>query len=146
MNKEIKRAQKHAKAASAQARPSSQSLYRSPLRAGFSFDGWRPVGEETHPYLQRGERHHNGLDNNNNSIVRVVYEEVYINMNREMDLNGATRQRCLSLSGKKYVVERMKDRRRNCMSEWGDPNPYWRRNNRGADDNEGSQSMGCIVI
>jgi hypothetical protein len=34
------------------------------------------------------------------------------------------------LSGKEYMVERMKDRRRDCMREWGDPNPYLRWNNK----------------
>jgi hypothetical protein len=72
MNKEIKRVQKHAKVASTQAKLGSQLSYRSPLGAGFSFDGWRPMGEEMHLYSWRGERQHDGLDNNINSIMRVV--------------------------------------------------------------------------
>ncbi len=44
-------------------------------------------------------------------IVRIVYEEAYINMNGLTDLNGAARQQSL-LSGKEYIVERMKDRRK----------------------------------
>ena len=44
-------------------------------------------------------------------VVRIVYEEAYVNMNGLTDLNGATRQQSL-LSGKEYIVEMMKDRRK----------------------------------
>ncbi len=124
MNEEIKRAQKRAEAALAQAGPDDRSSYRSPLGAGFSFDGRRPMGEETHPYTRRGERQHDGLDNDNNGITRVVKEEVYVNMNSSTNLNGTVRLWCLSLSENEYVVERMKDRRRNRVRERGNPNPY----------------------
>ena len=44
-------------------------------------------------------------------VVRIVYKEAYVNMNGLTDLNGATRQQSL-LSGKEYIVEMMKDRRK----------------------------------
>ena len=44
-------------------------------------------------------------------VVRIVYEEAYVNMNGLTDLNGATRQQSL-LSWKEYVVEMMKDWRK----------------------------------
>jgi hypothetical protein len=94
----------------------------------FSFDGRRPLGEQKNPYSRRGERQHNDLDEDGGGVVRTVYEEAYINVNGLlMDLNGAARRQGL-LSGKEYVVERMKDRRRDRVRERGDPNPYRRRN------------------
>ena len=78
--------------------------------------------------------------------MRIVYEEAHVNVNGpSMDLIGAARRQGL-LSGKEYVVERMKDRRRDRVRERGDPNPYRRRNNGGAQDNKGGQLTGCIVM
>ena len=139
MNEEIEKARKRAEAASARTGPGRS--YRSPLGAGFGFDERRPLGEQMNPYSRKGARQHDDLDD---GVVRIVYEEAYVNMNGSTDLNGAARQQ-RSLSGKEYVVERMKDRRRDRVRERGEPNPYRRRNNRGVDDEDG-QSTGCVVM
>ncbi len=112
-------------------------MFRSLLRAGFSFDGQRQIGEKRHLYLQRGEQH-DCLDNNNDSIVRLVYKEVYVNMNGSTDLNGTVRQQYSLVRGKEYVVEMMKDRRRDPVRDQGDPNPYQRRNNKGVNGDKGA--------
>jgi hypothetical protein len=121
-------------------------LYRSLLGPVFSFDRCRPLGEQKNPYSRRGERQHNNLNKDGSGSMRIVYEEAYVNVNGpSMDLNGAARWQGL-LSVKEYIVERMKDKRRDRVRERGDPNPYWRRNDGGAGDYKGSQSMGSIVM
>jgi hypothetical protein len=141
MNDEIERVRKRAEAASP--RSESGRSYRSPLGAGFSFDGRRPLREQMNPYSRKGERQH---DDVHGGGFRIVYEEAYFNMNGSMDLNGASKQH-RSASGKEYVVERMKDRRKDRVRERGEPNPYRRRHStQGAADDADVTSSGCVVM
>ena len=142
MNEEIERARKRAEAASP--RSESGRLYRSPLGAGFTFDGRRPLREQMNPYSRKGERQHDGIHDGG---FRIVYEEAYFNMNGTMDLDGASKQ-WRSGSGKECVIERMKDRRKDRVRERGEPNPYRRRqgSNQGAANEVNPTSSGCVVM
>ena len=148
MNEEIEKARKRAEAASARTGPGRS--YRSPLGAGFGFDERRPLGEQMNPYSRKGARQHDDLDD---GVVRIVYEEAYVNMNGSTDLNGSAmgqqrRQQLSRSSGKDYVVERMRDRRRDRVRERGEPNPYRRRDDDGGttDDGDGRSRTGCVVM
>ncbi|KAL3765484.1 hypothetical protein ACHAW5_008734 [Stephanodiscus triporus] len=153
MNEEIERARKRAEAASPRRAGSGGRSYASPLGAGFSFDERRPLREQTNPYSRRGERQHDDVVVGGAGGFRIVYEEAYVNMNGgSTDLvNGGARQR--PTSGKEYVVERMKDRRKDRVRERGEPNPYRSssRHDAGggrgrADDDDDARSSGCVVM
>ena len=139
MKEEIERARKRAEAASTRKNGHS---YQSPLGNGFTFDKGRPLGEQMNPYSRRGSRQHDNVDDGS---FRIEYEEAYMDMNSS-DLNQAKRV----MRGKEYVVERMKDRRRDRVRERGEPNPYLRRNgierNRGKGGDDDETASGCVVM
>lgn len=151
MNEEIERARKRAEAASSRA--GSGRSYCSPLGAGFSFDERRPLKEQMNPYSRKGKRQHDDVVGDGGAGgFRIVYEEAYINMNGSTDLNGGgggARQRPTS-GNKEYVVERMKDRRKDRVRQRGEPNPYRRRHDastgRGRADDNDARSSGCVVM
>ena len=134
MKEEIARARRRAEAASPRKNGFS---YQSPLGAGFSFDKGRPMGEQMNPYSRKGKRQHDHLDNNGG--FRFEYEEAYFDMNGE-DLSEAK----MRMRGKEYVVERMKDRRKNRVRERGDPHPFGRprRGRQGSD----AEESGCVIM
>jgi hypothetical protein len=140
MNEEIERARKRAEAASP--RNESGRSYRSPLGAGFSFDGRRPLREQMNPYSRKGEQQH---DDVHDGGFRIVYEEAHVNMNGSMDLNGAAKQQ-RSVNGKEYIIERMKDRRKYRVRERGEPNPYRRQHSQGVADDANDRSSWCVVM
>ena len=114
----------------------------------FSFDERRLLTEQMNSYSRRGKRQHDDVGNGGAGGFRIVYEEAYINMNGSADLSGGgARQR--SLSGKKYVVERMKDWWKDRVRERGEPNLYRRRHNacgRGGTDDNDAWSSGCVKM
>ena len=140
MKEEIERARKRAEAASPR---TSGYSYQSPLGAGFSFNSKRPMSEQMNPYSRKGKRQHDHITTGG---FQIEYEEAYFTMNGETTFSDAKKKATM---GKEYVVERMKDRRKNRVRERGEPNPYQQQRQQCATTREpGSESgdSACVIM
>lgn len=150
MNEEIKRAMKRAEAVSTRS-TSGRFGYSSPLGKGFTIDNKRPMKEQMNPYSRKGDRQHDDVDTGG---FKVVYEEVYVNMNGGFDLNGAAKRSTIR-SGKEYFVKRMNDQRKTRMRERGEPLPSDQRRHtsssiRGGEtltnSGDAQSTLGCVIM
>ena len=83
------------------------------------------MGEQMNPCSKKRKRQHDHIDQKNGGF-RIEYEEAYFDM------------------GKEFVVERMKDRRRNRVRERDEANTFQRRNGLGVEND--AENVGCVVM